>query len=294
MRIRPPFAYAGGKFYALGDLLPIIHAIPHRVYVEPFGGSGVVLLNKTPSPVEVFNDANPLLVNCLRVIAEPETFRRLVIRLALLPYSRRLYEQFRRAMGEEADPVDRAAMWFYVVSPSFSGIAGGSWRFVVGESTRRMAHTVSTYLSAVENLEAVHHRLRGVRITCLDFEEVMEAYDSEETLFFVDPPYIGLDYYSSPFPLSEHRRLVRTLLRLRGSWVMTCYDHPVYLPLEQVAEKRTRRLALFMVGRTRVIARSIAMGRLGDGFQERVGGYRRETIFIRRSGIQRVKPDRLL
>jgi len=273
MRIRPPFAYAGGKFYALGDLLPIIHAIPHRVYVEPFGGSGVVLLNKTPSPVEVFNDANPLLVNCLRVIAEPETFRRLVIRLALLPYSRRLYEQFRRAMGEEADPVDRAAMWFYVVSPSFSGIAGGSWRFVVGESTRRMAHTVSTYLSAVENLE---------------------AYDSEETLFFVDPPYIGLDYYSSPFPLSEHRRLVRTLLRLRGSWVMTCYDHPVYLPLEQVAEKRTRRLALFMVGRTRVIARSIAMGRLGDGFQERVGGYRRETIFIRRSGIQRVKPDRLL
>lgn len=274
-----PFPYFGGKFRALNILLPIIHDIPHRVYVEPFGGSGVVLINKNPSPVEVFNDLDENIVNFFLVVADPERFERMRLRLALLPYSRKLYYQFAREYRTESDPVERAVKWFYVVRNSFSGCVNcGGWSFSVTESSRGMSSAVSKYLTAVDQLEIIHRRLQRVQFECLDFEKVFDFYDTPQTLFFVDPPYIGASLpYSVPFSLDDHRRLVEVLLRIKGSWVMTCYDHEIYHPLEKVAEKKTRKLSLSSVGRTRV------MGRLGDGFLERVGGYKVETIYIRRN-----------
>lgn len=274
-----PFPYFGGKFYALNILLPIIHNIPHRVYVGPFGGSGVVLINKNPSPVEVFNDLDENIVNFFLVVADPERFERMRLRLALLPYSRKLYYRFMREYMTESDPVERAVKWFYVVRSSFSGcVDRGGWSFSVTKSNRGMSSAISKYLTAVDRLEFIHRRLQRVQFECLDFEKVFDLYDTPQTLFFVDPPYIGAsDSYSVPFSLDDHRRLVEVLLRTKGSWVMTCYDHEIYRPLDRVAEKKTRKLPLFSVGRTR------AIGELGDGFLERVGGYSVETIYIRRN-----------
>jgi DNA adenine methylase len=61
------FSYIGGKSL-LADV--IIKLIPeHTIYVEPFGGSAKVLLNKPPSKIEVYNDAdlmNQSLIKALR------------------------------------------------------------------------------------------------------------------------------------------------------------------------------------------------------------------------------------
>ena len=49
-----PFGWYGGKFSHLDWILPLISEAHH--YCEPFGGSGAVLLNRPPSPVETYND----------------------------------------------------------------------------------------------------------------------------------------------------------------------------------------------------------------------------------------------
>ena len=54
--MQAPFRYLGSKHRLVPWLLD--HFPTHTTYVEPFGGSGAVLLNKTPAPVEVFNDLN--------------------------------------------------------------------------------------------------------------------------------------------------------------------------------------------------------------------------------------------
>ncbi|WP_277094053.1 DNA adenine methylase [Alicyclobacillus mali (ex Roth et al. 2021)] len=52
---RIAFGWYGGKYSHLSWLLPLLPRAHH--YCEPFGGSAAVLLNRTPSPVETYNDA---------------------------------------------------------------------------------------------------------------------------------------------------------------------------------------------------------------------------------------------
>ena len=53
-RRRIVFGWYGGKFSHLDWLLPLLPECHH--YCEPFAGSGAVLLNRVPSPVETYND----------------------------------------------------------------------------------------------------------------------------------------------------------------------------------------------------------------------------------------------
>ena len=59
--------YLGGK----NRIAPWIISFfpPHKIYVEPFGGSGAVLLNKQPAWMEVYNDLYDRVVNFLRFCA---------------------------------------------------------------------------------------------------------------------------------------------------------------------------------------------------------------------------------
>jgi len=80
--------YHGGKW----KLAPWIigHFPPHRIYVEPFGGGGSVLMRKPRSYGEVYNDAWGNVVNVFRVLRDhADEIERL---LYLTPFSRDEFE----------------------------------------------------------------------------------------------------------------------------------------------------------------------------------------------------------
>jgi hypothetical protein len=79
-----PFGWYGGKFSHLDWLLPLLPPCHH--YCEPFAGSGAVLLNRDPSPVETFNDLDGEVVNFFRVLREDK--ERLVESIGLTPFAR--------------------------------------------------------------------------------------------------------------------------------------------------------------------------------------------------------------
>lgn len=68
MNIKTPVTWVGNKT----SILPILYSvfpIKYSRYVEPFGGSGAVLLGKpSPDSFEVYNDYNKNLVNLFRCI----------------------------------------------------------------------------------------------------------------------------------------------------------------------------------------------------------------------------------
>jgi len=231
------FPYIGGKFNLLKALLPLIPE--HRIYVEVFGGAANLLLNKPPSPVEVYNDIDGELVNLFSVVRDRRD--EFVERFKLILYSRGIYNKW---MDEPLpqDPVERAARFYYILRCSFGGNYGASWAF----KRKAHKHAPDIFWTSLERTEQITQRLKSAYIDALDFRTCFRNWDTSETFFFCDPPYYGLDYYRHNFSEQDHRDLRRILGETKGKWLLTYNDHlEVRRRYEGFRMKEARREALW-------------------------------------------------
>ncbi|AKQ71750.1 MULTISPECIES: DNA adenine methylase [Bacillus] len=82
--------------------------------------------------------------------------------------------------------------------------------------------------------------MKGVMIECQDFRTIIEKYDSPDTLFYVDPPYVGREqFYAGEFTEQDHRDLARLLIQAKGKVVLSYYDDPLILELYPNWERET-------------------------------------------------------
>ena len=227
-KLRPPVKWHGGKFYLAARIIKEFP--PHHTYVEPFGGAASVLLNKAPSPVEVYNDLDQRITRLFRVLRDQsDEFRR---RMSLTPYSE---VEFNSARQEAPDDVERARRDFVRWRQSIGG-RGGSFSFTLHRVRRGMADVVSGYLSAIdEQLPLIMERLRTVQILCRPALEVIRTWDGPDTLCYCDPPYVhstrgegSRATYGVEMTDAEHRRLAEVLRTCQGKVVLSGYPSALY------------------------------------------------------------------
>lgn len=115
--MRPPFAYYGGK---VGMAQLIVDLMPdHRVYIEPFFGSGAVFFAKPPARHEIVNDAEANIVNFFRVLRDkPE---RLEWLCTLSPHAR---DEWMASTVDTVDDIERARAFFVRVTQAFAATVG--------------------------------------------------------------------------------------------------------------------------------------------------------------------------
>jgi DNA adenine methylase len=254
-----PFRWAGGK----GMLAPwIVQYVPAgQIYVEPFAGAASVFWHlPSPFPVEVLNDSDGDIVNLYRVLQDKGKFEELAHRLIFTPYAR---AEFARALQIVKDPnatdIDRAWAFFVKQNQGFGGIAQteGNWGRAATLINNNMAATTSQWRSRLKLLRFWHERLSRVQIDCIDGIECIKYWDTPETVFYIDPPYVPdtrkdrLLYKNEP-DLAHQERLVETILAAKGKVLLSCYDHPVYAPLVKAGwRKLTRKTVCHMAGKIR-------------------------------------------
>src|SRR5205823_13184621 len=70
--------------------------------------------------------------------------------------------------------------------------------------------------------------LAGVVIERLPYADCIARYDRPETLFFLDPPYMGSEHYYGRglFGPEDYARLAEILRGLKGRFLMTLNDCP--------------------------------------------------------------------
>lgn len=260
-KVRSPIRWIGGKGMMLKKLLPLVNAIPHRIYVEAFGGGASVLLAKRPSPVEVYNDIDLGLYDFFRVVADPELFAAFHRRVACLPVHRALFHECRKRLSTETDLVSRVACWFVLARQSFGGELGHSFGLSVSDSRRGMATAAALWLRGVELLPEVHARLQRVLIEHGEALRVIERYDTPETLFFLDPPYPlatrGRRYYRHEMTDDDHRGLIKRIANVQGAVLLCTYPNAIYDELANHGwTQKTWETVAHSFGNTRVIAES--------------------------------------
>ena len=216
--------YFAGKQKIVKD---IIMRIPrHHCYVEPFGGFCSVLLNKPPSPVEIYNDISRDVVNLLICIRDYPV--QLISELELMPWSRWLYERLIGVLDEpfEIPDVERAAIWYYLNESTFDAMHSekptpGDWRRA---TTRNHA---ALFRKRWASLLWASRRLQNVVIECRDYMEVLELNDSPDTFFYIDPPYMNTDdALGISWNYEQHKKLASAVSKLEGKWLITYNDHP--------------------------------------------------------------------
>jgi DNA adenine methylase len=200
-----------------------------------FGGAAHLLFLKSPSLVEVYNDINGDIVNFFRVLRDPEKSKRLQELLYLTPYSREEWRFCRDHLNDAGiDDVERARRFFVKIRQSFSG-KGETWRYDVSGRRGRI-----TFYHVIDRFPEFHERIRNVQIENDDFEKVIRRYDTPDTFFFCDPPYIGNKTKSEflEMPVEDHERLVKVLLGIEGKAMLCGYENEIYKALEKRGWKK--------------------------------------------------------
>lgn len=70
-------------------------------------------------------------------------------------------------------------------------------------------------------------RLRGAVIENMDYEKLIKTYDERDTLFYLDPPYVGTQsYYKTPrgFNTQDHENLAGILKDISGKFILSYND----------------------------------------------------------------------
>lgn len=227
---RPLLRYHGGKWRLAPWILR--HLPPHRVYVEPFGGGASVLLQKPRSHAEIYNDLDGEVVNLFRVAREDG--ERLAQTCELTPFAR---TEFAGAYDPHGDPLEQARRTLIRSFMGF-GSAGASGQSTGFRSNSNRSGTTPAHdwMNYPAHLRAVIQRLRGVVIENRDALEVMARHDSEETVHYVDPPYVHstralrtrAPAYKHEMDDQQHRDLAGALASLRGMVVVSGYRCDLY------------------------------------------------------------------
>lgn len=242
------FSWYGGKTYHLDWLLPLINSIPHKTYIESFGGSGAVLLNKNPSEIEIYNDVHGGVVNFFKTLRYKG--KELIDLINLTPYSR---EEFAEACEyddtQNISDLEKARLFFVKARQVRSGLATtatpGRWSYSKKDSRRGIALPVSQWLTAIDGLQNLVNRLKTIQIENLDALDVIARYDIENCLHYIDPPYLmsvrtGGVSYSHEYEEQQHLQLLNLLLTLKGKVVLSGYINNMYSSVLK-GWKETRR-----------------------------------------------------
>ena len=222
------FGWYGGKFSHLNWLLPLLPQTQH--FCEPFGGSAAVLINREPSPVETYNDLDGGVVNFFRVLREQKDA--LVEAIGLTPFAREEYEQALNYSDPTVSPLERARRFYICARQTRTGLAQkgskGRWAHCLLTSRAGMAGAVSRWLGSVEDLPEIAQRFLRVQIEHAPALEVIQRYDSEETLFYCDPPYPhgsrgDKSAYAHEMTDTQHRELAEVLRSVKGKVALSGY-----------------------------------------------------------------------
>jgi DNA adenine methylase len=221
--IRAPFGYPGSKTKSLDQILP---HLPHRKkYIEPFGGSMVVLLNRPPSDIEVYNDRFGGCVSFYRCLKDPVKLESLAEKIQLSIHAREEFIFCKQTWQNVSDDVERAYRWYYVNQMSFTK---------KGTAFARATNTINNLGNILKGklpgFWNIHERIRNVIIENQSWEMIIHDFDDPESVFYLDPPYIqyAQGIYSHEMSVEDHKRMLDTIFESKGFFALSGYPNSLY------------------------------------------------------------------
>ena len=206
----------------------VIHIPPHKVYCEPFLGSGAVFLNKEPAYNEILNDIDDDIYNFFKVVREQsEEFSRLI---DTTPYSRIEYSN---AFNDEPISELERARRFAV--KCWQGFGCGNtyktgYRRGIGDTSPNPAKAWGK-LPATMRFAA--ERLKNAQIEHVDALKLIKDMHRENTFIYIDPPYmqdtrVKKKQYAHEMTDEQHMKLLQIVKESDCKIMISAYENELY------------------------------------------------------------------
>ncbi|MCM3316161.1 DNA adenine methylase [Rummeliibacillus stabekisii] len=216
--------YPGSKWTMASWIID--HMPEHKVYLEPFFGSGAVFFNKQKKVVETINDIDKRLVNLFKQMRDkPNELARLV---ECTLYSRTEYElSFEQTADELEDARRMLVRCWMAIGGKTNGNVG--WRRNVSENGPYNTYEWSDMPKRIFDAAS---RLKDAQIECKDAVQLIREYNRENVLIYVDPPYVHSTrqskHYENEYTDLQHNELLETLKHHNGPVLLSGYDNELY------------------------------------------------------------------
>jgi DNA adenine methylase len=220
---KTPFAYMGNKSTIVDWVISYFPpAYTKMRYVEVFGGTGRVLMEKLPSEVEIYNDFNSHLTNFFEVLrSHKEEFFEQLDQLVI---SEDLYNYFYKEIDNSPNDIERAVRYFYIMSFCHKGKFNGGFSVIADPN---YTHKLQTKKAT---LEYISRRLKNVLITNKSYEKIVSANNTEDTFLYLDPPYVNTESYyqklAGQFTQQDHIKLRDLLKAHKGTFLLSYEADP--------------------------------------------------------------------
>lgn len=185
-------------------------------YVEPFGGMAGVFFcldfTKYKNVNFIYNDKNYLNFILFDNLRYNEDFFRLVNETKV---DKDFYKKSLKGLITEKDTKILSLYWLVILTCSSPYEVGkDSWRNNSEFEIFKMKHRA--YKFHIEKINKIHN---------LDYQDIIDMYDSESTFFYVDPPYMGKEsfYLGHDFSEKSHSELAKKLNSIKGRFLLSYY-----------------------------------------------------------------------
>lgn len=234
-------SYIGGKARIGKWITP---QIPNDIetYVEGFSGMFWVFfnmeLNEFPNlKTVVYNDYNPLNHNLMKWAKQYDVLHEALSKypcqqLGVVdtpPEYAEMFNQYQKEVFDEnlviteENGLEIACKYVYVLAQVFSGSKPETASYMDYKGKYRCK--VLVFLDKLKNPKYRQHFDKITFVENMDFQDVVEKYDSPTTYFYMDPPYYKTeDYYSNHiFTIDTHERLATCLKNMKGKFGLSYY-----------------------------------------------------------------------
>jgi len=214
-----PVCWPGGKRLLTKELQKRIPS--HRVYVEPFAGAAWLFFEKQPAEVNVINDIDSELMGFYRKLRDTDE-----IVCDMKPDR----EKFERIKAKKNKTV---CEFLYQNKNSF-GCRMDSFTATKRSQTdcvKKGYPPNCTIQRVVKLLPKYKERLKNAIIENADFREIIQKYDSPDTFFYLDPPYVGPNqkgclYQGMGGCNVSPEEVYESVKNMKGKFLLSYDNHP--------------------------------------------------------------------
>jgi DNA adenine methylase len=201
-------------------------------YCEPMCAGASIFLNKKPSKEEIINDIDKGIVSVYKALRdEPDEF---IDRLKKIKYTEKTFKAAQQRASQPFDDYIEHGVNEYVVRRMSRG--GMKKAFAWSDRQRGgQPGDVNAWETMLKELPKLAERAKNATILNRSIFDIIKTFDEEDTLFYLDPPYLhetrsdgATSVYDHEMTAEDHLLLLNIAKGLRGKVLISGYSSPLY------------------------------------------------------------------